>query len=69
MRGPGEFLGTRQAGFPDLKLASVTDLQLIEAAREAARRFFETDPELADPDNRLLARRVAQFWKGEGEVS
>jgi len=69
MRGPGEFLGTRQAGFPDLKLASVTDLQLIESARESARRFFETDPELADPDNRLLARRVAQFWEGEGEVS
>ncbi len=69
MRGPGEFLGARQAGFPDLKLASVTDLQLIEAAREAARRFFETDPELTDPDNRLLARQVARFWKGEGEVS
>ncbi len=69
MRGPGEFLGTRQAGFPDLKLASVTDLKLIEAAREAARRFFETDPELTHPDNRLLARRVAEFWKGEGEVS
>ena len=69
LRGPGEFLGTRQSGFPDLKLASVTDLRLIEVAREAARRFFETDPELADPDNRLLARQVAQFWKGEGEVS
>ncbi|MBE9506561.1 MAG: ATP-dependent DNA helicase RecG [Chloroflexi bacterium] len=75
MRGPGEFLGTRQSGFPDLKLASVTDLHLIEAAREAARRFFETDPELTNPDNRLLARRVraafgpAQFRKGEGEVS
>ncbi len=74
MRGPGEFLGTRQSGFPDLKLASVTDLRLVEAAREAASRFFETDPELADPDNRLLARRVAQFWKtkdgkGKGEIS
>jgi ATP-dependent DNA helicase RecG len=69
LRGPGEFLGTRQAGFPDLKLANVTDLRLVEAAREAARRFFETDPELADPDNRLLARRVAQFWQGKGEVS
>ncbi len=69
LRGPGEFLGTRQSGFPDLKLASVTDLRLVEAAREAARRFFETDPELADPDNRLLARRVVQFWTGEGEVS
>ncbi|MDY7076393.1 MAG: ATP-dependent DNA helicase RecG [Chloroflexota bacterium] len=73
MRGPGDFLGTRQSGFPDLKLASVTDLRLIEAAREAAHRFFETDPELSAPDNRLLARRVEQFWskdmKGDGEVS
>jgi ATP-dependent DNA helicase RecG len=75
MRGPGEFLGTRQSGFPDLKLASMTDLPLIEAAREAARRFFETDPELAYPDNRLLARKVqaafdpAQSSKGEGEAS
>jgi ATP-dependent DNA helicase RecG len=70
MRGPGEFLGTRQSGFPDLKLARVTDLKLIEAAREAARRFFETDPELAHPDNRLLARQVQaafgpQSWEGE----
>lgn len=69
MRGPGEFLGTRQSGFPDLRLANVTDLRLVEAAREAARRFFETDPELGNPDNRPLARRVAEFWKGEGEVS
>ena len=75
MRGPGEFLGARQSGFLDLKLASVTDLRLVEAAREAARRFFETDPELADPDNRLLARRVeaafgsSEFGGGEGEMS
>jgi len=74
MRGPGEFLGTRQSGFADLRLASMTDLSLIEAAREAARRFFEPDPELADPDNRLLAQRVqaafgpTQLWKGK-EVS
>ncbi|MBN1975775.1 MAG: ATP-dependent DNA helicase RecG [Anaerolineae bacterium] len=75
IRGPGEFLGTRQSGFPDLKLASVTDLKLIEAAREAAHRFFETDPELAHPDNRLLARQVqavfdpTESWRGEGEIS
>jgi ATP-dependent DNA helicase RecG len=75
LRGPGEFLGTRQSGFPDLKLASVTDLKLIEVARKAARRFFETDPELTHPDNRLLARQVqiafdpAQPWREEGEIS
>jgi ATP-dependent DNA helicase RecG len=69
MRGPGDFVGTRQSGLPDLKLASVADLKLIEAAREAARRFFKTDPELADPDNRLLSRQLARFWDGKGEFS
>jgi hypothetical protein len=44
-------------------------LDTIEAAREAARSFFKTDPELADPANRLLARRVAQFWDEKGELS
>jgi ATP-dependent DNA helicase RecG len=69
LRGPGDFLGTRQSGFPELKLTSMTDLKTIEAAREAARRFFKTDPELVSPDNRLLARRVAQFWEEKGEIS
>jgi len=69
MRGPGEFIGVRQSGFPELKLAHITDLRLVEAAREAARRFFKTDPELTDPRNRLLARRVVRFWQEEGEIS
>ncbi len=70
MRGPGEFLGTKQSGFPDLKLASVTDLRLVEKAREAARRLFSTDPQLSDPNHRLLAQQVAQLWETEeGEIS
>jgi ATP-dependent DNA helicase RecG len=69
MRGPGDFLGARQSGFPDLQLASISNLKLIETAREAARRFFESDPELEAPENRLLARQVARVWKGEGEIS
>jgi ATP-dependent DNA helicase RecG len=69
LRGPGEFLGTRQSGLPDLKMASLTDLHLLETARDAARRLFEDDPELGCPEHRLLARRVAEMWKEEGEVS
>lgn len=72
MRGPGDFLGTRQAGFPELRLASVTELRLVESARQAAQRLFKDDPQLAHPDHRLLARQVAQFWKeaeGGGEIS
>ncbi len=70
LRGPGEFLGTRQSGLPDLKMASLADLRLLERVREAAQRFLEEDPSLGKPEHRLLARRVAEIWaSGEGEVS
>jgi len=69
LRGPGEFLGTRQAGFPELKMASFTDLKTIETVREAARELLAVDADLQNPDNRLLARRVAQFWQDKGEIS
>ena len=49
-RGPGEFLGTRQSGYASgLRMASLTDLPLIEKARTQAQKLFETDPELAQP--------------------
>lgn len=35
-RGPGEVYGVRQSGIPDLKMAKITDLELIDAARKAA---------------------------------
>ncbi len=40
LRGPGELLGSRQAGIANLRAASlVTDLDLLEAAREEARHI------------------------------
>lgn len=40
LRGPGELLGVRQAGIPNLRAASlVHDVDLLEAAREEARRM------------------------------
>ena len=35
-RGPGDFLGTRQAGFAELRLANLTDIHLIDKARRHA---------------------------------
>ena len=70
-RGPGEFLGTRQAGFASaLRMASLTDLALIEQARAQAQAMFERDPDLAQPDHRLLAEALGRFWGGgKGDVS
>lgn len=67
-RGPGEFLGTRQSGYAELRLARLTDLPLIEKARRAAAEVFAEDPRLARPEHGPLAERLADFWpsrKGE----
>jgi len=46
-RGPGEVLGTRQSGLPDLALASlVDDQEVLQLAREAAERVMELDSSL-----------------------
>ena len=69
-RGPGDFLGTRQAGFADLKLANLTNLKLIEKARQFAQNVFTKDPQLSDPNNLPLLNRLNSFWKtGQGDVS
>ena len=45
IRGPGELLGTQQHGFPEMKLGNIlTDLKLLEQAREDADRFLREDP-------------------------
>jgi len=55
-RGPGDFLGTRQSGYTQgLRLASLTDVQLIEKAQHSARALFEHDPDLVLPEHQALA--------------
>ena len=69
-RGPGEFLGTRQAGFSELKMANLTDVRLIEKAREQAHLIFLNDPDLTAPEHGPLAKKLQQFWEGgRGDIS
>ena len=60
LRGPGEFFGTRQSGLPDLRMAKLSDVGLLELARSEAIKLFEIDPDLAKPQHQLLARELAQ---------
>jgi ATP-dependent DNA helicase RecG len=69
-RGPGDFLGTRQAGFSELRFANLTDLQLIEKARHHAKIVFNQDPNLEEPKHRMLASALDNFWlDGSGDIS
>lgn len=69
MRGPGEFFGTRQSGMPPLQMAKLSDRHILDEARQAAKDIFERDPGLEDPDHRLLARKLAEFWQGQADLS
>jgi ATP-dependent DNA helicase RecG len=69
MRGPGEFFGTRQSGLPDLKLVKLSDTRLLELARKEAVNIFERDETLEQPQHRLLAKQVAEFWAKTTDLS
>jgi len=59
LRGPGEFYGTRQSGLPSLRIANIVrDLGVLEQAREDAQQLVEGDPDLAEPEHRILAGQV-----------
>ena len=65
-RGPGDFLGTRQSGYAkQLRMASLTDVQLIEKAQRSAKKMFEQDPELLLPEHQALALTLTNFWGQE----
>ncbi|MDP2736630.1 MAG: hypothetical protein Q8O59_02465, partial [bacterium] len=45
-RGPGEFYGTAQKGFPELKMASLFDYALMKQARDQAVKLINEDADL-----------------------
>lgn len=64
LRGPGEFLGYRQSGLPDLLLADlVKDTHILEEARNAAISIVKEDPDLTKYSSlkRILERQSHSF--------
>ena len=50
LRGPGDILGTAQAGLPPLRLGDLLrDGELMTEARTVARALLESDPDLSQP--------------------
>ena len=63
LRGPGDFFGTRQSGMPALRMAQLSDRQMLETAREEAGRIIANDPDLSKPEHQPLAAQVARFME------
>lgn len=68
LRGPGEFLGTKQSGLPDLLIADIIkDTQILNIARNAAIEIINDDPLLVKPYNELLKKELKLFFKDKEE--
>lgn len=62
LRGPGEILGTRQAGLPDLKMGNlVRDGKLLEEARREAQQLLESDPHLQR--HAMVREQIVRRWR------
>lgn len=69
-RGPGQVLGTKQAGVADLEVADlVRDASLLEAARETATALLDGDPELSQAEHLVLRRLVWSRWGEKLELA
>jgi ATP-dependent DNA helicase RecG len=64
LRGPGEFLGTRQNGLPGFRVGHILrDSELLEVARDEAERILQADPFLQAEENYRIKGMVENRWK------
>ncbi len=68
IRGPGEFLGTRQSGLPGFRVGHILrDADLLTKAREEAELILEKDPDLSAPQHASIRAMVESRWRDKIE--
>ncbi len=69
LRGPGDFFGSRQHGMPQFKVSNlVTDVELLQQARQAAEATLADPSYLEDPSFSPLKERISVLFQGENTV-
>lgn len=70
IRGPGDFIGTRQSGLPLLSFANLArDQAILEEAREDAVALLHRDPTLESPEHAGLRRVFERTWNDRLELA
>ncbi|HBR71936.1 MAG TPA: DNA helicase RecG, partial [Candidatus Moranbacteria bacterium] len=61
LRGPGQFFGMRQSGLPDITMANIANVKLIEISKKYSDEILQNDPDLKN--NPLLAQEAEYLKK------
>lgn len=70
IRGPGDFLGTRQSGLPDFRVASIIrDARILNDAKEDAFALAARDPLLEKPEHAILREALIAKWQGKLDLA
>jgi len=70
IRGPGEFFGIRQSGFPDFRVAHIVrDTPILIEARKEAFRVVQEDATLTHSSHKSLKDVLMRRWKGRLELA
>lgn len=70
IRGPGEFLGTRQSGLPDFRVANLLrDGRILEEARQEAFQLASQPGFIEDPRYAELRQELKKRWGGRLELA
>jgi len=70
IRGPGEFLGVRQWGLPDFRVANIIrDVRLLQQARREAFALIKHDPELSSEEHLPLKEIIQEKWQARLELA
>lgn len=70
LRGPGEMLGTRQHGLPELRVADLlTDASLLHMAQRDARAILENDPSLSGAEFARLRESIVSRYRDRLELA
>lgn len=70
IRGPGEFMGIRQSGLPDFRIANIVrDGDLLDRARKEAFLLSQSDPNLEAAEHNELRETLFRRWKDRLELA
>ena len=70
LRGPGDFIGKRQSGLPDFRIANpLDDISILQQARDEAFQLVKDDSALSSSSNKSVREVIRARWKGRLELA